>query len=326
MDYDNDRNGVILNGVPQGSFLGPLLFMLYTSDIGHIIPVHGLLHHCYADDTQFHFFCKPSEAAVLKVRVIRCISDIAEWMSSNRLKLNPAKSEILWCATAIRLHLVDSSQFLLADGAVTPTVCVRNLEAYFDASMSMLTHIGHVISSSFYQLRCIRAIRKSILISTDVQLVNRFVVSRDDYCNSLLAGLTACQLDCVQAILNGAARLVYGRQHNKHVTPLIRDKLHWLRIRERVQFKCCLLVYKALNDVAPTYIANFCSRVADVLVAHHCVLLLTISLSFRLESLSLVTVHFLYPDLPLGTCCLTTSSWQPPWIFLKTFLFTRSYG
>ena len=109
-------------------------------------------------------------------------------MSSNRLKLNPGKSEILWCATARHLHLVDSSQFQLADGVVTSTVCVRNRGAYFDANMSMLTYIGHVISSSFYQLRRIRAIWKSIPTSTAEQLVNSFVVWRVDYCNSLLPG------------------------------------------------------------------------------------------------------------------------------------------
>ena len=128
----------------------------------------------------------------------------------------------------------------------------------------MSTHIGHVVFSSFYQLRRICAIRKSIPTSNAVQLVNSFVVSRVDYCNCLLAGLPACQLNRVQAILNSVARLVYGRRNNEYVTPLLRHKLHWLRIRERVQFKCCLLVYKALNGLAPTYIANFCSRVADV--------------------------------------------------------------
>ena len=136
-------------------------------------------------------------------------------MSSNRLKLNPANSEFLWCATARRLHLVDISQFQLSNGAVTPTVCVRNLGAYSDASMSVLTYIGYVISSSFYQLQLIRAIRKSISTSTAVQFVNSFVVSRVDYCNSLLAGLPACQLDRVQAILNGAARLVNGHRNNE---------------------------------------------------------------------------------------------------------------
>ena len=110
-------------------------------------------------------------------------------------------------------------------GRVGHLNCVRNLGAYFDASMSMSTHISHVISFSFYQLWCIRAIRMSIPTSTAVQLVN-----------SLLAGLPACQLHRVQAISNSTARLVYGRRNKVHVTPLLRDKLHWLCIRERVLF------------------------------------------------------------------------------------------
>jgi len=93
-------------GVPQGSVLGPLLFVLYTADVERIIEVHGLLHHCYADDTQLYFFCEPSQTAELKQRVLLCIERISEWMTSNRLKLSPAKTEFLWCTTLRRGHLL----------------------------------------------------------------------------------------------------------------------------------------------------------------------------------------------------------------------------
>ena len=146
---------------------------------------------------------------------------------------------------ARRLHLIDHSPFQLADGDVTPIDSARNLGAYFDASMNMTTHVGRIISSSLYQLRRIRAIRKSIPTWTAVQLVNSFVVSRVDYCNSLMAGLPSSQLERVQSVLNCAARLIYGRRKNDHVTPLLRDKLHWLHVWERMRYKCCLLVFKA---------------------------------------------------------------------------------
>ena len=107
-------------------------------------------------------------------------------MSSNQLKLNPFKSEFLWCATARRLHLVDKSVFRLEVGDVTPSTFVRNLSAFFYASMDMSTHVDRLVGACFYQLRRIRAIRRSIPTSTAILLVNSFVVSRIDYCNSIL--------------------------------------------------------------------------------------------------------------------------------------------
>ena len=136
------------------------------------------------------------------------------------------------------------------------------MEVVFDASMDMSTHVDRLVSTCFYQLRRIRAIRRSIPTSTAIQLVNSFVISRIDYCNSILAGLPACEFDRIQSVLNSAARLIYGRSKCDHVTPFLRDKLHWLRAEQRVRYKCCLMVYKALSGLAPHYIEQFCKKVA----------------------------------------------------------------
>ena len=109
----------------------------------------------------------------------------------------------------------------------------RNVDAYFDASMSIATHVSRLVSSCFYQLRPVRAIRRSIPTSTAVKLINSFVVSRIDYCHSLLAG--CCRMDRVQSILNFTALLVYCGAKYDHFTPILRDKLHWLRVPERIQ-------------------------------------------------------------------------------------------
>ena len=92
-------------------------------------------------------------------------------------------------------------------------------------------------------------------MSTAVQLINSFVISPIDYCNSLLAGLPAYQLGRLQFILNFATQLIYARVKYDHVTTILRDKLHW------IQYKCCLLVYKSLHGLAPSCISNFCTIV-----------------------------------------------------------------
>ena len=66
-----------------------------------------------------------------------------------------------------------------------------------------------------------------------------------DYCNSLLWGAPANQIDRNQPVLNVAARLFYGRGRFDYVADLMRDRLHWLQVQQRFAFKCALLTYNA---------------------------------------------------------------------------------
>ena len=87
-------------------------------------------------------------------------------------------------------------------------------------------------------------------------MVSSFVTSRLDYCNGVLAGVTQRQIDRLQSVLNAAARLLHGGTKRDHITPLIRDRLHWLRFAQRVTYKLCVLVYKALHNSAPSYLSE----------------------------------------------------------------------
>jgi len=91
-----------------------------------------------------------------------------------------------------------------------------------------------------------------------------FITARIDYCNSLLAGCGQQQIDKLQCVMNCAARVIYNCHRRDHVMSLLRDNLHWLCIQERILFKLCLMVYKDLSGLGPSYITELCVPVDSI--------------------------------------------------------------
>ena len=124
-----------------------------------------------------------------------------------------------------------------------------------DSTLAMKSHVDNLCKSALFGIRKICQIRHYLSQDTTVKLVHAFVNLKLDSCNSLLLGLQEQDIMKVQRVQNTAARLVFRVPRREHITPTL-EELHWLPVRQRINYKNLLITYKALNGMAPELISD----------------------------------------------------------------------
>ena len=273
VSVDNLRSATtpLLYGVPQGSVLGPVLFVLYTTPLSDTISAHPVNHHLYADDTQLQNTGQPSNIHTVTQELQACTDDIKTWMGNNQLKLNDDKTEaIMFSPPSLPSSCILPSHITVGSHVIPFAGKVRNLGFTLDAKLSMKQHVTKVCQAAFYELKRISSIRKYLTEDATKTLVTSCILSRLDYCNSLLMGSPQSVIEPLQKVQNSAARLILKASRRQPCTPLMKQ-LHWLPVSERIKYKTACLCFSCIIDLAPlqlselvqTYIPSRALRSAD---------------------------------------------------------------
>jgi len=122
------------------------------------------MFHSFADDTQLSKATRVEDIQAAKKALVNCIKSIQDWSSSHRLKLNAAKSEVIWLGTRQQLaKLSEANKTLEIDNTILkPSTVVPNLSVLLDKQLSMDTNARQCAKTCFFHLRRIRQLRRHV--------------------------------------------------------------------------------------------------------------------------------------------------------------------
>ena len=132
---------------------------------------------------------------------------------------------------------------------------VMNLGLTLDCHLTKNAHVTNIARTCYFELRRLASIRKFLTSTATATLVSAFVLSRIDYCSSLLFGSTHDVTSHLQRIQNYAARVILCLQKSSSITTHIRS-LHWLPVKVRSTHKIAFLCYHCHSCTAPSYVTD----------------------------------------------------------------------
>ena len=246
-------------GVPQGSILGPQLFLLYINDMAISLDCHLSL---YADDSAL-FFAGSNPQAIAE-RLSNELASCHKWLVDNRLSLHIGKTECLLFGTKRRLKRVGEFSVLCEGTVVERVFQVKYLGVFLDCYLSGSPHINSLLRSCMARLAFLYRNSSLLNFQSRKALCSSLIQPYIDYCStSWYEGLSVSLKAKLDVLQRKMIRFIYQLDYRHHVGLPELQSLSWLSIPDRVKYFKLVHLFKIKHGLAPRYLRSNLNSVSD---------------------------------------------------------------
>ena len=244
--------GKVKCGIPQGSNLGPLLFIIYINDLPHCLE-HSVAR-MFADDTTITV--AENNLKQIEQVINLDLKNLLQWFLANKLSLSAKKTWYMLMASDPKLaNICYDPNLLIGDCSIDRVSTTKSLGVYIDERLSWSDHIDHIIKKVSSSIAALRHIKPFVKRETLLTLYNSLIQPQFDYCNVVWDNPTKGLTDRLQRLQNRAARVITGASYEIRSKDILND-LNWETLAQRREKHKAILMYKITNDLTPSYLSD----------------------------------------------------------------------
>ena len=251
-------------GVPQGSCLGPLLFLLYINDMPYALKYSKTT--MYADDTSLAYSAK-SVSDISNVMNYE-LESLRKWLFSNKLSLNVAKTTSMLIGTRNRLQDKSNGElhrtnFNISDELIEQKTCVKYLGIQIDSQLKWKEHVESVSLKVSRAIGMIKYAKKFLPTETLKLLYRGLIEPHLRFCCSVWGSCGASTRKILERLQNRSVRIITNSPYDAPAEPLLKS-LGLPSVNNMIYQESASMVYKAVNNQAPIYLTTLFNRVSSV--------------------------------------------------------------